>query len=235
MTLFTLFLSFTCLFIFFHRTTLRFGPRIAGYCSAIGLTASTFTWYRFSASRFHGLTIALFVVPNMGILHYGTKFVHKHDVTLPITYGELKGDKAILTSAYVQGAYGSAIPLITASYPFIGSTWTKGRKAGLSFKKHVAVQMKNFFFGFSLRSSKRHYRVLLVNVILQLGIGSLLGYNQVLERELVEKRAFKEGKILPECEDLFLDAADLSSMRNTYDSFVERINDIKIVLFPPSK
>lgn len=219
----------------FCSTTLRHGPFIAGVCSAIGFTASSITWYRFTACRFHSLTMAIFVVPNAGLLYYFTDYEQKHAVTLPTTSGKLSENQAIMLSTKIQLVYGSVIPVITASYPFIGSNWTKGRKLGLTFSKHIGIQMKDFFLGFSLRKSKRYYRLLLINVILQFGVGALLGYNQVVERNLVKSRVFKDDEILPEYKDLFLQESRYPTLKRVYRSVVDELRYNLEIIFPPAK
>ncbi|XP_061175808.1 uncharacterized protein LOC133184754 [Saccostrea echinata] len=218
-----------------QTTTLRQAPNIAGISSALGLAATTFTWYRFSASRLHNLTVALLLAPNMVITHIFTKFAYKHDVTLPITAGDLSDDHAIALSTGEQLVFGAALPIITASYPFLVVTWEQGKKSGLSLSKHVGKQMKKFLTEFSFRGNRRYYRVIGINVILQLGVGALLGYNQVVERNLVKDKIYKEKEILPEYQDLFLKETDFSEIGNSFDSIRFRLEEAFRRFFPPTE
>ncbi|XP_062613354.1 uncharacterized protein LOC134275093 [Saccostrea cucullata] len=217
-----------------QTTTLRQAPNIAGISSALGLAATTFTWYRFSASRLHNLTVALFLTPNMIISHIFTKFAYKHDVTLPITAGELSDDHAVVRSTGEQLVFGAALPIITASYPFLVVTWEQGKKSGLSLTKHVGQQMKKFLIEFSFRKSRRYYRVIGINVILQLGAGALLGYNQVVERNLVKDKIYNDKEILPEYQDLFLKETDFSGIQDSFEAVRFTVEEAVKRFFPPT-
>lgn len=219
----------------FYSTTLRHAPDLAGCCSAVGLAATTVTWYRISACSFHNVTVALIVAPNLAIAHIVTKYAYKHDVTLPITAGTVSGDQAIALSTAEQLVFGSVIPVITASYPFLTSTWEKGRKSGVTLSKHVGMQMKNFFVQFGIRGSRHHYGIMGINLILQLGIGALLGYNQLAERNLVKDKIYKDNEILPEYQDLFLKKTEFSQPKDYFKSVIDRIKLGFKMLFPPAE
>jgi hypothetical protein len=201
----------------------------------VGLAATTITWYRVTACSFHNVTVALIVAPNLAIAHLVTRYAYKHDVTVPITKGTLSHDRAIAQSTAEQLVFGSAIPIITASYPFLASTWEKGRKSGLTLSKHVGVQMKKFFVDFGVKGSRRYYGIMGINLILQLGVGALLGYNQLTERNLVKDKIHKDNKILPEYEDLFLKETDFSETKDSFKSVINGIKKGFKMLFPPAE